>query len=80
MGATRCGGDDESYLFLLFVFTGNDTPHQHHHHTSSATLHFLKFEIFQIWNSPLGILGALESLSLPFTFLPGAAGSEGPGD
>ena len=48
--------------------------------TTLATLHFLKFETFQNWNSPLGILGALESLSLPFTFLPGAAGSEGPGD
>ena len=31
-------------------------------------------------NSPLGILRALEGLSFPFTFFPGAAGSEGPGD
>ena len=24
-------GDDESYLLLLFVFTGNDTARAHHH-------------------------------------------------
>ena len=71
-------GDDESYLLLLFVFTGNDTPH--HTTTTLATLHFLKFSTFQNSYSPLGILGALHSLSLPFTFVPGAAGSEGPGD
>ena len=34
----------------------------------------------QTRNSPLGILGALEVLSFPFTFGPGAAGPEGPGD
>ena len=26
-------GDDESYLLLLFVFTGNDTARAHHRHT-----------------------------------------------
>ena len=76
-------GDDESYLLLLFVFTGNDTARAHHRHTVlSQVLNVLQEHVVTVTTnySPLGILGALQALCLPLTFVPVAAGPEGPGE